>query len=127
MAFSKHALIIGIVVLVISSVFGFRIIGKAISESGKYDGFAKCLTENGVKMYGAFWCPHCNNQKQMFRDSWEYVTYIECSLPNGAGQTQFCNLADIKAYPTWEFKDGSRVEGELTFEQLSGYSGCQLY
>ena len=27
---------------------------------------AKCLTSKDVKMYGTSWCPHCNNQKEMF-------------------------------------------------------------
>lgn len=97
----------------------------ALSDS-KYDNFAKCLADNGVKMYGAYWCPHCASQKQMFGDSFEFVNYIECSLPNRAGQTQECKDAKINAYPTWEFKDGKRIEGELTLGQLSQYSGCKL-
>ena len=28
------------------------------TESG-LDAFAKCLSDNGIKMYGAYWCPHC--------------------------------------------------------------------
>ena len=96
-----------------------------VVKSSKYGAFAQCMTNSGVKMYGAYWCPHCNNQKEMFGDSWQYINYIECSLPNRAGQTQFCNDAGIRAYPTWEFI-GQRIEGELTLEQLSQLSGCQL-
>ncbi|MBI2141292.1 hypothetical protein HYU16_02605 [Candidatus Woesearchaeota archaeon] len=95
-------------------------------EPGKYDDFAKCLTENGVKMYGAYWCPHCQNQEEMFGSSWKYVNYVECSLPNRAGQTQVCSEAGIKGYPTWEFSDKSRVGGEMTFGQLADKSGCSL-
>lgn len=94
--------------------------------ASKYDGFAKCLADNGTKMYGAYWCQHCASQKQMFGDSFEFVNYIECSLPNRAGQTQECKDARINAYPTWEFKDGKRIEGELALGQLSQYSGCSL-
>ncbi len=123
----KPILVVGIIIAVILvGLIWFNISGNTIKSSGKYDNFAKCLTDSGVKMYGAYWCPHCNNQKQMFGDSWQYVDYIECSLPNRAGQTQVCNQAGIKAYPTWEFQDGKRVEGELTFQQLSQYSNCQL-
>ncbi|MBI4439900.1 hypothetical protein HY638_02920 [Candidatus Woesearchaeota archaeon] len=89
-----------------------------------YDTLAKCLSEKGVKMYGAYWCPHCQNQEKMFGDSWKYVTYVECSLPNRAGQTQICKDAKIEGYPTWEFSDGSRLSGELSFETLSQKSGC---
>jgi hypothetical protein len=114
------------IIIVILSIFVFSMIRKNESVYGKYDEFAKCLTNNGVKMYGAYWCPHCNNQKKMFGDSWKYINYIECSLPNRAGQTEFCKQAGIRAYPTWEFKNGERIEGELTLEQLSQYSNCKL-
>ncbi len=96
------------------------------STKSKLDGFAECLTNNGVKMYGAYWCPHCSSQKQIFGDSWKYVNYIECSLPNRAGQTQICSDAKIEAYPTWEFQNGKRIEGELSFEQISQNSACEL-
>ena len=98
----------------------------APSSSLQYDNFAKCLSDNNVRMYGAYWCPHCANQKEMFGDSFQYVNYIECSLPNRAGQTQACKDAIIESYPTWEFKDGSRTKGEMTFLQLSQKSGCSL-
>ncbi|HLC65549.1 MAG TPA: hypothetical protein VJI46_05505 [Candidatus Nanoarchaeia archaeon] len=91
-----------------------------------YDTFAKCLSEKGVKMYGAYWCSHCENQKEMFGDSWKYVNYVECSLPNRGGQTGICKDAKIEGYPTWEFADGSRLSGELSFETLSQKSGCQI-
>ncbi|MBI2135057.1 hypothetical protein HYU09_03635 [Candidatus Woesearchaeota archaeon] len=91
-----------------------------------YTAFAKCLTENNAKMYGAFWCPHCQNQKEMFGSSWENVNYIECSLPDKSGQTKVCKDAGIKAYHTWEFADGRRIEGELSFLQLSQLSGCSV-
>src|SRR3989344_5221879 len=124
---SKPVLVTGIIIVIILVGFiGFNITDNTINVPSKYNSFAKCLTDNGVKMYGAYWCPHCNNQKQMFGSSWQYVNYIECSLPNRAGQTQVCNQAGIRAYPTWEFQDGNILEGELTFTQLSQYSNCQL-
>ena len=96
------------------------------ASSQQLDTLAKCLGENNVIMYGAYWCPHCTNQKEMFGDSFQYITYIECSLPNKAGRTQQCTDAGIKAYPTWEFKDGTRIEGEMTVHQLSKKTGCRL-
>lgn len=91
----------------------------------KYDSFAKCLSEKGVKIYGSSWCPHCINQKNMFESSWKYINYIECALPEG-GQAPICQQSGIRAYPTWEFQEGKRIEGELSFEQLSQYSNCKL-
>ncbi|MEK6891813.1 MAG: hypothetical protein AABX25_01385, partial [Nanoarchaeota archaeon] len=96
------------------------------TTSNQYDNFAKCLTDKGVKMYGAYWCSHCNNEKALFGESFQYVDYTECSLPDNSGQTQVCLNANIDSYPTWEFKDGSRIKGEMTFLQLSQKSGCSL-
>ena len=95
-------------------------------NSGQYDEFAQCLTENGVKMYGAYWCPHCNEQKKMFGNSWDYVEYIECSLPNAAGQNDVCNVAGISGYPTWELGNGTRLQGTQTFETLSQLTNCPI-
>jgi len=91
-----------------------------------YDSFAQCITENGAKMYGAYWCGHCANQKAAFGNSFQYVDYIECSLPGGSGQTEFCQQAEIRSYPTWEFADGERLLGEVSFKELSAKTGCKL-
>jgi len=112
--------IIGIVLVV-----GIFFLVKGNEPSVNYDAFAKCLTEKNAKMYGAYWCPHCIEQKKEFGKSWQYVSYIECSLPNNGGQTQVCQLEGIKGYPTWDF-NGTKVEGKLSFEELSSRSGCLL-
>lgn len=89
------------------------------------DAFAKCLTKKGVKMYGSYWCPHCQDEKGMFGDSWKYVTYVECTDYQG-GQTKACNDAGISEYPTWDFGNGSRATGELSVDELSAITGCGL-
>ncbi len=91
-----------------------------------YNDFAQCLTEKDVKFYGAFWCPHCARQKQLFGDALEKINYIECSLPDRSGQTSICIGKNITGYPTWEFTDGTRLSGEQTLEKLSQKSGCAL-
>ncbi|MEK6914808.1 MAG: hypothetical protein AABW83_04110 [Nanoarchaeota archaeon] len=95
-------------------------------RAGKYDDFAKCVSGGGVKMYGAYWCAHCNNQKKLFGGSFSEINYIECSLPNNGGQTQECIGANIESYPTWEFGDGSREQGEISLDKLSQVTGCIL-
>ena len=95
-------------------------------NSTKYDAFAQCLTDKGVVMYGAYWCQHCAEQKRIFGSSFDKITYVECSLPNNAGQTQICMQKNITGYPTWEFADGTRFEGAQTFSTLSWKSGCLL-
>ena len=95
-------------------------------NSPEQDAFAQCVTESGATFYGVFWCPHCASQKNLFGSSIENVDYIECSLPDRSGQTQICEDAGIKAYPTWEFKDGKKIEGQLSLLQLSQLTGCRL-
>lgn len=118
--------IAAVVIIVIAVAGGFILTGNATNNPGKYDNFASCLSENGVKMYGAYWCPHCNDQKNMFGSSWDNINYVECSLPNRAGQTSQCTQAGIEAYPTWEFNDGSRIEGAMSMNQLSQKAGCAI-
>lgn len=111
-------LVIGLLVFAVNSSTGER-------ASSIYDEFAQCLTEAGVTEYGAWWCPHCQNQKELFGSSFEYVNYVECST---AARTMnaTCQEAGIQGYPTWEFGDGSRVGGEQTLEYLAEKSGCEL-
>ncbi len=97
-----------------------------ISTPGKYDGFAKCLTEKGVKMYGAYWCPHCQAQKKMFGKSWEFVDYVECATPGSKVPKAECVAAGVKGYPMWMFGADRKVSGELAFEQLASFSECEL-
>lgn len=90
------------------------------------DKFAQCLSDKGVRMYGADWCPHCQNQKKLFGSAFKFVNYIECADPiNPRKQMQACTDADISGYPTWIFSDGQRIAGEVTFDRLAEKTGCE--
>lgn len=91
-----------------------------------YDGFAQCLTEKGVKMYGAWWCPHCQNQKDLFGSAFQYVDYVECSPGTGNSMLPVCKDAGVEGYPTWMFADGTKASGEQSFEALAAKSSCEL-
>lgn len=106
----------------------FVYLGSRPPEPGKYDDFAKCIAQSSTTYYGAWWCPHCQNQGRMFGTSKEYLPYVECS-PNGAQgspQGKACVDAKIESYPTWEFKDGSRLTGEVSLKTLAEKTGCTL-
>ena len=60
------------------------------------DAFAKCLTDKGWTMYGAVWCPHCKEQKDLFGTSFQYIKYVECP-----DNIQLCTDKWINGYPTW--------------------------
>jgi len=96
---------------------------------GKYDQFASCITDSGAKFWGAFWCPHCQDQKKEFGKSAKLLPYNECSTANSQGQLAECTDAGIQSYPTWDFVKGTtteRVAGVLSFEKLSEYTGCPV-
>ena len=106
------------------AVFGLLVYQK--SAPGELDGFAQCLSEKQVTFFGAFWCPHCRDQKELFGNSARLLPYVECSTPDGNAMTIECQKEDIKSYPTWEFADGSRETGELSLQFLAEKSGCEL-
>lgn len=93
---------------------------------GKYDAFAQCLTENGAVFYGAFWCPHCQNQKALFGKSKDLLPYVECSTADGKEQLPICEEKNIEGYPTWDFADSTRLTGEISLETLAEKTGCTL-
>lgn len=138
MPVDKNMTAIGIVIfllIIIGAVYMNRVdlgITKpnstpVVSGLSKYDALAKCLSEKGVKMYGAFTCSYCTKQKELFGSSFQYVNYQECTVDGQSGTfAQVCQDAGIRGYPTWKFPDGKVVEGELTFAKLSQFSGCPL-
>jgi len=96
------------------------------STPGTLDSFAQCLGDQGVTFYGAFWCPHCQNQKALFGKSEKYLPYVECSTPDGKSQLPICDDAGVTGYPTWEFADGSRLGGEIPLATLAEKTNCEL-
>ena len=88
-------------------------------QQASIDSFAQCLTDAGVSMYGAEWCPHCQAQKALFGDSFQYINYHECTV-----ETQACNDAGIQGYPTW-IVDGKQYPGEQSFRALADLTGCE--
>ncbi|MEL7330634.1 MAG: vitamin K epoxide reductase family protein [Cyanobacteria bacterium J06560_2] len=88
---------------------------------------AKHLTEIDAKMYGAYWCPHCFDQKQLFgRDAAKQIPYIECAPDGQKSQTALCqSVPGVTGFPTWEV-NGEFLSGSQSLETLaeaSGYDG----
>ena len=87
---------------------------------------AKHLTATGAKKYGAFWCPHCYDQKQLFgKEAFAEVNYLECDPQGENPQREACLAAGIQSFPTWEidgkFYPGTKTLAELA--ELSKYEG----
>ncbi|WP_051020959.1 hypothetical protein [Synechococcus sp. PCC 6312] len=85
----------------------------------------KHLNKIGAKMYGAYWCKFCKQQKEILGTAAKQVNYIECDPAGQNPQPALCQKAQIKGYPTWEI-NGKLYPGMLTLQQLaqlSGYKG----
>lgn len=111
----------GIIISIVIVIAGALVINA--KTPGKYDDFAQCINDSGAKFYGAYWCPHCQAQKQVFGKSAKKLPYVECAK-NQSEQTQVCIDQNVQSYPTWEFSDGSRVTGEQTFDELAAKTSC---
>lgn len=85
---------------------------------------AQCLTDKGVKFYGAFWCPHCHDQKELFGDAMQYIDYIECDARGENSDPEACLSANITSYPTWIFPGQERLVGARNVEELAEKASC---
>lgn len=123
------------VIILIILVIGFYYVTKTISNiTGKsifglfvknpdtenLDAFASCLTEKKVKMYGTDWCHYCQNQKELFGDSFKFINYINCDK-----KKQECITVGVEGYPTWEINN-KLYPGVQQLTKLAELTGCSI-
>lgn len=77
-------------------------------------------------MYGASWCPVCERQLAAFGRAAGYLDHVECSVDGTHERTRTCEAAGVRSYPTWEFRDGSRLSGFVSLPRLAEKTGCAL-
>jgi uncharacterized membrane protein len=84
------------------------------------------LTATDAKFYGAFWCPRCLQQKDLFEASVKRLPYVECSPQGRQGPANAaCTIRNIRDYPTWIVK-GKRHTGTLSLERLADLSDFEI-
>ena len=86
-----------VVAVLIVAAFAVVIFLGLRKRGTRFDAFAKCLAAKQAKMYGAYWCPHCADQKAMFESSFQYVPYVECGVSGSREEAPLCKDAGIKA------------------------------
>lgn len=80
---------------------------------------AQLLSRSGALFYGAWWCPHCSHQKELFGDKGSaFLPYVECDRDEAGRQR--CATAGVRAYPTWVI-GAERREGVLSLEELQAW------
>jgi hypothetical protein len=80
------------------------------------DEFARCLTAEGVTYYFTTWCPHCQRQQALFGRAFRHLRAVDC--------TDGC--PGVSSFPTWTFRDGSRLTGFRSPEVLATRTRCPL-
>ena len=96
------------------------------SSSSQKIKFAKFLNDNNIKMYSAYWCPHCHDQKQLFgKEAANELTIIECAKDGENNQYKLCKEKEIEGFPSWEINNqiysGVKELNDLAI--ISGYQG----
>lgn len=117
---NKRAFVTTVALVAVAGAIWY-LMARNASPTANLDAFAQCLAAKNITMYGAAWCPHCQNEKKAFGSSFKLVPYVECP-----DDPQKCIDAGIAGYPTWIFPGGKKLEGEQGLERLSEESGCAL-
>lgn len=80
---------------------------------------AERLSRSGALFYGAYWCGHCQHQKDLFgSQASPFLPYVECDRDD-AGRRR-CQKAGVRAYPTWVIGQ-ERREGTLSLRALEAW------
>ena len=73
---------------------------------------AQALLAHDARMFGAYWCSHCYDQKQTLgAEAFATLPYVECAADGKDAQRDLCTSVGIKGYPTWQI-DGELYAGE---------------
>ena len=120
-------LIVGVLVIVgAAGLYSFQ--SKLAAQNQTFAGrLVQHFRSTNTKMYGAFWCPHCRDQKVLFGDAAKQIPYVECDPRGENPQPKLCQDKQIKSFPTWEFNN-QLYEGQKTLDQLAdltGYKGAR--
>lgn len=71
-----------------------------------------------AKMFGAYWCSHCYEQKQRLgKEAYANVQYFECSKEGLNSKLDMCKEKKVPGYPTWEI-NGKLFPGDMYLDEL---------
>jgi glutaredoxin len=114
----------GAIALTTSLLVGCASQPAQVDNSSYEAQLANHLEQVDATMYGAYWCPHCSDQKEMFGSAADQVPYVECAADGENAQPQLCQEKGIQGYPTWEI-DGEFYPGTQSLDALAKLSGFE--
>eukprot|EP00438_Fugacium_kawagutii_P016422 Skav206442 [mRNA] locus=scaffold295:145937:148989:+ [translate_table: standard] len=96
------------------------------SSSKEEMALARHLKKIGAACYTAWWCPHCQEQRESFgKEAVEVAPFVECSSKNRR-QLPICRDQEIENYPTWII-NGEKYLGGRDLSELVELSGFTEY
>ncbi|MEI6426815.1 MAG: vitamin K epoxide reductase family protein [Pseudanabaena sp. ELA607] len=118
--FFSGAIVALIVITGAVGVYGVqqRLIIQGSSFAGR---LATHLKETDARMYGAYWCPHCQDQKKKFGDAAKLVPYVECDPKGPDPKPELCRSKGVTGFPTWEI-GGKMYPGDRSLPELADLS-----
>ncbi len=114
---------LGVGAAVVAIAVGILVFATAPPSATPYqEALARHLAKSGAVFYGAYWCPHCEEQKERFGGAAGLLPYVECDPKGERAQTERCRAAGVKVFPTWVL-GAERREGVLPLDELGRLSG----
>ena len=86
---------------------------------------AEHLRKKSAIFFGAYWCPHCMNQRAYFGgEALGKLRYVECASGGLDYDKKMCDKFKINetGFPTWRI-DGKMYPGEMNLAKLAELSG----
>lgn len=106
---------IGLILLVI--VIAIFVLYLKNQHPRVQEDIAKCIGSKS-ELYTKLGCTHCEIQKKMFGDSYQYLTVIDCWY-----ERDLCLNKGVQGTPTWII-DGKQYIGVQEIETLRRITGC---
>lgn len=95
--------------------------GYSEEDLKKLEEFNKCLSQKGVKIYGANWCGWTQRWVSTLGGSKAVSPiYVECTE-----NENLCNSENIRGYPTTKI-NGKEYSGPRTIEAIGKEVGCPI-
>ena len=114
---------LGVSAAAVAIAVGAAVFAVAPTAGTPYqEALARHLAKSGAVFYGAYWCPHCQEQKERFGGAAGLLPYVECDPKGERSQTERCRAAGIKVFPTWVL-GVERREGVVPLDELARLSG----
>ncbi|HEY9763265.1 MAG TPA: hypothetical protein V6D07_12120 [Trichocoleus sp.] len=117
----SYRLGIGVFALTMAFIVGCTNPASQANSQSYEIQLANHLKASGATMYGAYWCPHCAEQKELFDGAAAQLPYVECDASGENPQPQLCKEKGIQGYPTWEIS-GQLYPGTRSLDELAQLS-----